>query len=86
MCTTQTAISSKSNATNSPANSAAQSRWSTRAPRRRTVNLSAAKSRTADTALDLHVIDAEGTLRLIIHHSDIDRGEPFTIREEWIDP
>ena len=30
-------------------------------------------------------IDAEGTLRLIIHHSDIDRGEPFTIWEEWID-
>ncbi len=42
--------------------------------------------RVSDTALDLHVIDAEGTLRLIIHHSDIDRGEPFTIREEWIDP
>ena len=42
--------------------------------------------RVSDTALDLHVIDAEGTLRLIIHHSDIDRGEPCTIREEWIDP
>lgn len=41
--------------------------------------------RVSDTALDLHVIDAEGTLRLIIHHSDIDRCEPFTIREEWID-
>ncbi len=42
--------------------------------------------RISDTALDLHVVDAQGTLRLIIHHSDIDQGEPFTIREEWITP
>ena len=42
--------------------------------------------RVSDTALDLHVVDAQGTLRLIIHHSDIDQGEPFTINEEWIDP
>jgi hypothetical protein len=42
--------------------------------------------RVSDTALDLHVVDAQGTLRLIIHHSDIHQGEPFTINEEWISP
>ena len=42
--------------------------------------------RVSDTALDFHVVDAQGTLRLIILHSDIDQGEPFTIIEEWMDP
>ena len=42
--------------------------------------------RISDTEQDLHVIDAAGELRLIIHHSDMDRGEPYTIREEWITP
>ena len=36
-------------------------------------------------AYDIHVIDAAGSLRVILPHSDIRRGEPFTIREEWID-
>ena len=42
--------------------------------------------RISDTEQDLHVMDAAGELRLIIHHSDMDRGEPYTIREEWITP
>ena len=41
--------------------------------------------RLSDDAYDIHVTDAAGTLRLILHHSDVQRGEPFTIREEWID-
>jgi hypothetical protein len=39
----------------------------------------------SSSSYDIHVTDAEGTLRLILHHSDVDRGEPYTIREEWID-
>lgn len=35
------------------------------------------------TAYDIHIIDAAGRLRGIIHHSDVDRGEPYTICEEW---
>ena len=41
--------------------------------------------RISATECDIHVIDAEGKLQLILHHSDIDRGEPVTIREERID-
>ena len=41
---------------------------------------------TSATSYDIHILDAEGTLRLILHHTDVDRGEPYTIREEWIDP
>lgn len=41
--------------------------------------------RISDTACDIHVLDAEGTLRVILHHSDIDKGEPVTIREEWLE-
>ena len=41
--------------------------------------------RISDTACDIHVTDADGTLLVILHHSDIDKGEPCTIREEWFD-
>ena len=44
-----------------------------------------ATHRVSDDAYDIHVIDAAGNLRVVLHHSDIHRGEPFTIREEWID-
>jgi hypothetical protein len=37
----------------------------------------------SDTAYDIHVKDAAGKLKGVIHHSDVDRGEPFTISEEW---
>lgn len=39
--------------------------------------------RISDDAYDIYVTDAEGTLRVILHHSDVSRGEPYTIREEW---
>jgi hypothetical protein len=40
----------------------------------------------SDTAYDIQVTDASGKLRGIIHHRDVDRGEPFTISEEWFAP
>jgi len=45
-----------------------------------------ASRRISDTACDIYVTDGEGRLRVILHHSDIDKGEPVTIREEWIEP
>ncbi|MEW6754613.1 MAG: hypothetical protein AB1505_27065 [Candidatus Latescibacterota bacterium] len=41
--------------------------------------------RVSDTAYDVHVVDAQGTLRLILHHLDVGRGEPFALGEEWVD-
>lgn len=41
--------------------------------------------RISDTACDIHVFDAAGTLRVILHHSDIDKGEPVNIREQWLE-
>ena len=44
-----------------------------------------AARRISDDAYDIHVTDAAGNLRVVLHHSDIGRGEPFTIQEEWMD-
>ena len=41
--------------------------------------------RVSDTEQDIHVLDAEDKLRLIIHHSEMDKGEPYTICEEWME-
>jgi RNA polymerase sigma factor (sigma-70 family) len=41
--------------------------------------------RISDDAYDIHVTDAAANLRVILHHSDVSRGEPFTITEEWMD-
>ncbi len=40
-------------------------------------------SRLSETACDIRVTDAAGKLRVVLHHSDIDRGEPVTIHEDW---
>lgn len=37
----------------------------------------------SDTAYDIYVRDATGKLKGVIHHSHVDRGEPYTISEEW---
>ena len=41
------------------------------------------ETKVSDTAYDIHVLDAAGKLKGIIHHSDVDAGEPYTISEEW---
>ena len=40
--------------------------------------------RISDTAVDIHMLDAAGRLRGILHHTEMDRA-PHTIREEWFD-
>tara|TARA_B100000315_G_scaffold176933_1_gene165474 strand:- start:352 stop:702 length:351 start_codon:yes stop_codon:yes gene_type:complete len=39
--------------------------------------------RISDDAYDIHVTDRAGNLQVILHHSDVSKGEPYTIREEW---
>ncbi len=41
------------------------------------------ETRVSETASEIRVTDAAGKLRVILHHSDIDGGDPVTIREEW---
>jgi RNA polymerase sigma factor (sigma-70 family) len=41
--------------------------------------------RISDDAYDIHVTDSAGRLHVVLHHSDVSRGEPFTIKEEWMD-
>ena len=41
--------------------------------------------RVSKDAYDIHVKDANGKLRVILHHSDVGRAEPNTIEEEWIE-
>jgi len=40
-------------------------------------------SRVNETSCDIRVTDAAGKLRVVLHHSDMDRGEPVTIHEDW---
>ena len=41
--------------------------------------------RVSQDAYDIHVTDHRDKLRVILHHTDVSRGEPFTICEEWIE-
>lgn len=41
------------------------------------------ETRASETSCDIRVTDAAGKLRVVLHHSDIDRGEPVTIHEDW---
>ena len=40
--------------------------------------------RISDTAVDVYVRDVLGKLKVIIHHTETDKGEPYKIREEYI--
>ena len=41
--------------------------------------------RISDDAYDIHVMDAAGNLRVVLHHSDVNRDGPNTIKEDWVD-
>ena len=41
--------------------------------------------RVSDDAYDIHVTEPSGRLRVVLHHSDVNRDGPNTIKEEWID-
>ncbi len=41
--------------------------------------------RISDDAYDIHVMDTAGNLRVILHHSDVNRDGPNTIKENWVD-
>lgn len=41
--------------------------------------------RVSEDAYIINVLDHTGKLVVVLHHSDISRGEPFTIREEWVE-
>jgi len=41
--------------------------------------------RLSATAWDIHVLDALGKPRRILHHTDVGPTEPCTIREEWVE-
>ena len=41
--------------------------------------------RLSDTAWDIHVLDALGKTRVVLHHTDVGDSEPCTIREEWVE-
>lgn len=40
--------------------------------------------RLSDDAYDIHVTEPDGRVRVILHHSNVSGGEPFTIHEEWM--
>lgn len=40
--------------------------------------------RLSDTAYDIQVSDASGKLKCVIHHSEVDKGEPYAIVEDWV--
>jgi len=40
--------------------------------------------RVSETAWDIHVLDALGKPRLVLHHTDVGVSQPCTIREEWV--
>lgn len=39
--------------------------------------------RVGPTAEDIHVTDVLGKLKVILHHDQLDKGEPVRIQEEW---
>jgi hypothetical protein len=39
--------------------------------------------RVSETAWDIHVFDALGKLRVVLHHTNVGQTEPCTIREEY---
>ena len=41
--------------------------------------------RIAESAWDIHVFDALGKRRVVLHHTDVNGTEPCTIREEWME-
>lgn len=40
--------------------------------------------RISDDSYDIYVTDGVGNLHVILHHSKVSCGEPFSIQEEWV--